>query len=360
MLFGAGVQAGRPGRAVPRRTRWWWGGGRWWWGGGAGLRRSRVLCRRRQGERAEIRRPGRSAAAIALRLRPSLTPESARGAPAWPARSSGRPGAPSQGQGFAAHPVAVALHGLGMEAGPRFQVRPGAASAPPAEPAFGAGCSLPAPGADGTTVRASQPLNLARREAGRGRAPGDDDAVAVESVAITADEDRTPTARGRPGAVVHGSCSIPTRPQAGASFDPPGGRRHPRALAGKVGFPIVHEAPPPLEQVRPCVRRLDFVADDVDERRLDDLARLVRLLGRPVTERRPEAMGHGRDVAVLEDPGARPGAGCAAGGGDVNGWDCRTPPVPVRCAIPESGGRPASRERGGRPGRPVQAGPQGP
>ena len=100
---------------------------------------------------------------------PSLpTPESARGAPVWPARSSGRPGAPSQGQGFAAHPVAVALHGHGMEAGPHFQVRPGAASAPPAEPAFGAGAVQPAPGADGTTVRASQPLNLARREQGTG------------------------------------------------------------------------------------------------------------------------------------------------------------------------------------------------
>ena len=68
MLFGAGVQAGRPGRAVPRRTRrCWWGGRRWWWGE-AGLRRSRVSCRRRQGERTEIRRPGRSAAAIALRF----------------------------------------------------------------------------------------------------------------------------------------------------------------------------------------------------------------------------------------------------------------------------------------------------
>ena len=65
-----------------------------------------------------------------------------------------------------AHPVAVALHGLGMEAGPQFQVRPRAASAPPAEPAFGAGRPSPAAGADGTTVRASQPLNLARREQG--------------------------------------------------------------------------------------------------------------------------------------------------------------------------------------------------
>ena len=49
----------------------------------------------------------------------------------------------------------------------------------------------------------------------------------------------------------------------------------------------------------------ELVADDVGERRLDDLARMVRLLGRPVPERRPEAMGHGRDVAVLEDRGQR-------------------------------------------------------
>ena len=61
-----------------------------------------------------------------------------------------------------------------------------------------------------------------------------------------------------------------------------------RALAGKVDFPIVHEAPPPLEQVRPCARRLDLVADNVGEHRLDDLAWMVRLLGRPVPERRPK------------------------------------------------------------------------
>ena len=99
--------------------------------------------------------------------------------------------------------------------------------------------------------------------------------------------------------------SPPNKPHAGVGlrrrrrrWSPPGW-----ALAGKAGFPIVHEAPPPLEQVQPRARRLDLVADDVGERRLDDLARMVRLLGRPVRERRPEAMDHGRDVAVLEDPG---------------------------------------------------------
>ena len=48
--------------------------------------------------------------------------------------------------------------------------------------------------------------------------------------------------------------------------------------AVEVLSPIVHE-PPPLEQVRPGVGRFDLVADDVGQRRLDDLARVVRLLG---------------------------------------------------------------------------------
>ena len=46
----------------------------------------------------------------------------------------------------------------------------------------------------------------------------------------------------------------------------------------------MHEPPPPLEQVRPRVGRLDRVADRVRQRRLDDLPRVVGLLGRPVPE----------------------------------------------------------------------------
>ena len=49
---------------------------------------------------------------------------------------------------------------------------------------------------------------------------------------------------------------------------------------------------PPLEQVRAPVRSLDLVLHDMRERRLDDLARMVRLLCRPVPERRPEPVGH--------------------------------------------------------------------
>ena len=42
--------------------------------------------------------------------------------------------------------------------------------------------------------------------------------------------------------------------------------------------PIVHERPPTLEQVRARIGRLDPFRDDVRQRRLDDLARVVRLL----------------------------------------------------------------------------------
>ena len=50
-------------------------------------------------------------------------------------------------------------------------------------------------------------------------------------------------------------------------------------LAVEVFSPIVHEYPPTLEQVRAGVRGLDLVLYDVGQRRLDDLARVVRLLG---------------------------------------------------------------------------------
>ena len=62
------------------------------------------------------------------------------------------------------------------------------------------------------------------------------------------------------------------------------------AVAGEVLGPVVHQPPPALEQVRPRVGRLDLVLNDVGERRLDHLPRMVGLLGRPVPERRAEAM----------------------------------------------------------------------
>ncbi len=77
------------------------------------------------------------------------------------------------------------------------------------------------------------------------------------------------------------------------------GARH-RVLVGQVRGPVVHELPPPVEQVGPGVGGLHLVLDDMRPRRLDDLTRMVGLLGRPVPERRTEAMGYSRDPKVLE------------------------------------------------------------
>ena len=55
----------------------------------------------------------------------------------------------------------------------------------------------------------------------------------------------------------------------------------------KVCRPVVHEPTPALEQVRPRVGRFDLVLNDMRQRRLDDLARVVGLLRRPVPGRGP-------------------------------------------------------------------------
>ena len=70
----------------------------------------------------------------------------------------------------------------------------------------------------------------------------------------------------------------------------------------KVGRPVVHEPPPPLEQVRPRVGGFDLVLNDMRQRRLDDLARVVGLLRRPVPERRAEAVWNAGDAAAFEQP----------------------------------------------------------
>ena len=50
---------------------------------------------------------------------------------------------------------------------------------------------------------------------------------------------------------------------------------HHRPLPGEVLRPIVHQQPPPLEQIRPGVGRLHVVLDDVRQRPLNDLPRMV-------------------------------------------------------------------------------------
>ncbi len=55
----------------------------------------------------------------------------------------------------------------------------------------------------------------------------------------------------------------------------------------EVVGPIVHEPTPTLEQVRAGVGRLHLVLDHMRQRRLDDLARMVRLLGREALSAHP-------------------------------------------------------------------------
>ena len=86
---------------------------------------------------------------------------------------------------------------------------------------------------------------------------------------------------------------------------PPGSEERRRSsagascTAGDVGGPVVHQLPPPLEQVRPRVGRLYPVLDDMGQRGLDHIARVVRLLGCPVPERRPETMWNGRESGTV-------------------------------------------------------------
>ena len=62
------------------------------------------------------------------------------------------------------------------------------------------------------------------------------------------------------------------------------------SLPGQVGRPVVHEPTPALEQVLAPIGRLD------------DLARIIRLLSRPVPEARAKPVRHGRDLVLPEHP----------------------------------------------------------
>ena len=56
------------------------------------------------------------------------------------------------------------------------------------------------------------------------------------------------------------------------------------SLASQVAGPVVHEPAPALEQIRAPVGCLDLVAGSVCQRRLHDLAGMIRLFDRPVAE----------------------------------------------------------------------------
>ena len=70
----------------------------------------------------------------------------------------------------------------------------------------------------------------------------------------------------------------------------------------EVRSPVVHEPAPALEQVRTPIGCLDSVLDDVRQGCLDDLAGMIRLLGRPIPEARAKTVRHGRDPVFLEHP----------------------------------------------------------
>ncbi len=110
--------------------------------------------------------------------------------------------------------------------------------------------------------------------------------------------------------------------RCGASRSP-GAAACPRTrITSEVRRPLVHQQPPSLEQVRARIGRLDLVLDHVSQRRLDDLARMVRharppslgtRIGSRVEQRRSRGAGaswasstwRGSDVRLLRPIHAR-------------------------------------------------------
>jgi len=64
-------------------------------------------------------------------------------------------------------------------------------------------------------------------------------------------------------------------------------------FAAAVVRPCLHQVPPFLEEITTPVRRLNLVADGVRERHFPNLARKVRLLGRPIYEAGAKSMHSG-------------------------------------------------------------------
>ena len=84
-----------------------------------------------------------------------------------------------------------------------------------------------------------------------------------------------------------------------ACVRPRRGSGHLPALRVEVLHPVAHEWPPRVEQVAPRIRRFGLLAY-VRERSLHHRPRVIRPLGRPVPERRPEAMRNGPDPQLLK------------------------------------------------------------
>ena len=70
------------------------------------------------------------------------------------------------------------------------------------------------------------------------------------------------------------------------------------AARAEIGGPVVHQAPPPLEEITAGVGRLGGVVYRMGECGLDHFAGCVRPFRGPVPEARPEPMRHGGDAEV--------------------------------------------------------------
>src|SRR6266566_4203892 len=57
-----------------------------------------------------------------------------------------------------------------------------------------------------------------------------------------------------------------------------------------IGGPDIHQFAPLIEQIAPSICGFDRIADRVGERHFDDMIGEVRTLGRPIPERRAEAV----------------------------------------------------------------------
>ena len=127
--------------------------------------------------------------------------------------------------------------------------------------------------------------------------PGRLVSVAAHSAATA--EARTARAILRPPRWAGRGAGLPCHPPVPPPGLSSGGRSARTMGCREIGRPVVHQ-PPPLEQVRPRVGGLRLVLEHVGERGLDDFTRMIRLLGGPVPERRPEAVQHSGDLVVLE------------------------------------------------------------
>ena len=98
---------------------------------------------------------------------------------------------------------------------------------------------------------------------------------------------------------------IEKQPVNERSFDRLSSEPRSRSGPAEKRRPLLHERPPPLEQVRPPIRRVDGVRVHMRRRQLADLARGVRALRRPAGRLRPCGPHAGRRPAFQANAPSR-------------------------------------------------------